>query len=53
LALGLNIGAADSRFQFQQLHLCVGEFLAARTILRNLLLTQALFQHQDLQLRKL
>src|ERR1035441_1176685 len=53
LALGLDLGTADARLQLQQLQLLVGELFAARTILRNPLLTQPLFQHPDLQLRVL
>src|ERR1019366_9219258 len=53
LALGLDLGTADARLQLQQLQLRVGELFAARTILRNPLLTQSLFQHPDLQLRVL
>src|SRR5271166_7042596 len=53
LALGFDFGTADARLQLQQLQLLVGELFAARTILRNPLLTQPLFQHLDLQLRVL
>ena len=40
--------ATDSRLQFQELQLCVGEFFAAGSVLLDSYQTQSFFQYPDL-----
>ena len=50
LALRLHFLRADSRLQFQQLHLCIAELLALGSVFLDQFQPQAFFQRTDLPL---